>query len=161
MACRIALRNVILTELRLPLPSINHNFCSFRPIKTISTSNLSCGCKISLNSKGYQFSRYCSNKGDSSSSTDDSDQAPPQEAVLKAISGLYIFPTIIFNVFFFCFSFPKIYLCCCAKRCYCCYLILEISTLRVFNLSWEEIWSVLIYVLFSRLLFRLVSLGIF
>ncbi|KAG6425500.1 hypothetical protein SASPL_115938 [Salvia splendens] len=86
MACRIALRTVFLTEPRLPLSFIHTNFSSFRPIKKISTSNPSCGCRAAPNSKSYQFSRYCSNKGDSSPSTDDSEQGPPQEAVLKAIS---------------------------------------------------------------------------
>ncbi|XP_057776971.1 uncharacterized protein LOC130995630 isoform X2 [Salvia miltiorrhiza] len=86
MACRIALRTVFLTETWMPLPFIHNTLSSFRPIKKISTSNLSCGCKIAANSKSCQFSRYCSNKGDSSSSTDDSEQGPPQEAVLKAIS---------------------------------------------------------------------------
>ncbi|KAL1565293.1 hypothetical protein AAHA92_07531 [Salvia divinorum] len=86
MACRIALRTVFLTEQRLPLSFIHSNFSSFRPVTKISKSNPSCGCRTSANSKSYQFSRYCSNKGDSSPSADDSEQGPPQEAVLKAIS---------------------------------------------------------------------------
>lgn len=106
MACRIALRSVILTELRLPPPSINDTFSSFNPFLRKSASNFSCGCRIALNSKSYQFRRYCSNKGDSSSSADDSEQGPPQEAVLKAISGLYFSAESSFNqwlcvIFFF------------------------------------------------------------
>lgn len=87
MACRIALRAVFLTEPWLPFPFFN-KLSTFTPVKKISTPNLSCGCKTALNSKSYQFSSNCSNKGDSSPSSDDSEQGPPQEAVLKAISGL-------------------------------------------------------------------------
>ncbi|KAH6798117.1 phosphoribosylformylglycinamidine synthase [Perilla frutescens var. hirtella] len=86
MACRIAIRTIFLTEPWLPFPFLRNKLSTFTPIKKISTPNLSCGCKIALNSKSYQFSSNCSNKGNSSPSSDDSEQGPPQEAVLKAIS---------------------------------------------------------------------------
>ncbi|KAK6160401.1 hypothetical protein DH2020_003782 [Rehmannia glutinosa] len=90
MACRIALRTVCLTEPWLPLPSISKRLLIFSPIvlpqKKSSTTNSNCGCQIAVDAKSYHFSRNCSNNGNSSSSIDDSEQGPPQEAVLKAIS---------------------------------------------------------------------------
>ncbi|GFP95575.1 hypothetical protein PHJA_001701800 [Phtheirospermum japonicum] len=90
MACRVALRTVCLTEPWLSLPSVSKKLSIFTPIisphRKIATPNSNCGCKIALDAKNYNFSRNCSNYGNSSSSSDDSEQGPPQEAVLKAIS---------------------------------------------------------------------------
>ncbi|KAL3649886.1 hypothetical protein CASFOL_006289 [Castilleja foliolosa] len=92
MACRVALRIVCLTEPWLSLPSTSKKLSIFTPITSprgkIATPNSNCGRKIVSGAKSYNFSRNCSNYGNSSSSSDDSDQGPPQEAVLKAISGV-------------------------------------------------------------------------
>lgn len=115
MACRIALRAVFLTEPWLPFPFFN-KLSTFTPIKKITTPNLSCGCKTALNSKSYQFSSNCSNKGDSSPSSDDSEQGPPQEAVLKAISGLSFFCTTF--IFDQCRAFCVVRNYCLCQSCY-------------------------------------------
>ncbi|EYU25888.1 hypothetical protein ABFS82_11G071700 [Erythranthe guttata] len=96
MACRTALRTVFLTGPWLPLPSAATNKFSIflTPIKKLSSttptpnsnsnSNSNCGCQIAVKSKS--FASNCSNIGNPSSYADDSEQGPPQEAVLKAIS---------------------------------------------------------------------------
>ncbi|KAL8535128.1 hypothetical protein ACS0TY_010953 [Phlomoides rotata] len=87
MACRSVLRIVFSTEPWLPLPYINKKLSIFTPIissrRKISPS---CGCKIAVNAKSHNFASNCSNKGNPSSSSVDSEQDPPQEAVLKAIA---------------------------------------------------------------------------
>ncbi|XP_020551399.1 uncharacterized protein LOC105168421 isoform X2 [Sesamum indicum] len=90
MACRSVMRVVFLTEPWLPLPFMSKKCSSFTPIisphKKTSTPYPNCGCRIAVNAKSYHFSRNCSNSVNPSSSGDDSEQGPPQEAVLKAIS---------------------------------------------------------------------------
>ncbi|XP_075495098.1 uncharacterized protein LOC142532647 [Primulina tabacum] len=99
MACRSILRNVFLTEISessLPLPFMSN----FTPIisahQKISTLKPNCGCKaaicsrneVAVSAKSSQFARNCANFGSASSSGDDYEQEPPQEAVLKAISEI-------------------------------------------------------------------------
>ncbi|PIM98533.1 hypothetical protein CDL12_25032 [Handroanthus impetiginosus] len=90
MACRSVLRTVFLTEPWLPLPLVSKKVSRFTPVisshKKLSKSNPNCGCKIAVNAKSYRFATSCSNNENPSSSGDDSEQGPPQEAVLKAIS---------------------------------------------------------------------------
>ncbi|KAL0364332.1 UNVERIFIED_CONTAM: hypothetical protein Sangu_0530800 [Sesamum angustifolium] len=90
MACRSVMRVVFLTEPWLRLPFMSKKCSSFTPIisphKKTSIQYPNCGCRISVNAKSYHFARNCSNSVNPSSSGDDSEQGPPQEAVLKAIS---------------------------------------------------------------------------
>ncbi|CAK9144310.1 unnamed protein product [Ilex paraguariensis] len=89
MACRTVLRTVFLTDPLRPLPPNRATFSI--PLFTLKSSapSLRCGCRISRTD--YNFARRshhlnCSNNENPSSSQDDPDQGPPQEAVLKAIS---------------------------------------------------------------------------
>ncbi|GER56384.1 hypothetical protein STAS_34113 [Striga asiatica] len=90
MACRLALRTVCLTEPWLPMSSINKQPSIFPPIvltrRKIASPNSNCGCKTAIVAKRCNFSRNCSNDVNSSLPGADSEQGPPQEAVLKAIS---------------------------------------------------------------------------
>ncbi|KAG8365876.1 hypothetical protein BUALT_Bualt17G0017500 [Buddleja alternifolia] len=95
MACRSVLRTVFLTEPWMPLPFTSTKLPIFKPIishhkNKLATPSPNCRRKIAVNTKSSSvFARNCSNNGIPSSSGDDSEQGPPQEAVLKAISGKY------------------------------------------------------------------------
>ncbi|CAA0826960.1 Unknown protein [Striga hermonthica] len=90
MACRLALRTVCLTDPWLPMSSINKQSSIFSPIvlirRKIASPNSNCGCKTAIVAKRCNFSRNSSNDVNSSLPGADSEQGPPQEAVLKAIS---------------------------------------------------------------------------
>ncbi|KAL3835699.1 hypothetical protein ACJIZ3_010435 [Penstemon smallii] len=90
MACRTIFRTTFLAELCLPLSFISKKGSIFSPVisphKKISTLTQNCGCRIAVNAKSYHLVRNCSNNRNPHSSIDDSEQDPPQEAVLKAIS---------------------------------------------------------------------------
>lgn len=112
MACGSGLRPIFLTE---PWPSLPYN----------STSNLSnntsrCfGCRFIKTTNFYQFSRKthhfkCTHAQNPSSDDEfdpDFDQGPPQEAVLKAISGSPFLPILItFLYMFVCIISVYVYL---------------------------------------------------
>ncbi|XP_028093853.1 uncharacterized protein LOC114293942 isoform X2 [Camellia sinensis] len=91
MACRTVFRTVFLTEPWRPLPCNRPSF-SCIPFITHKSSipTLNCGCRIGR-VRDFQFARQtqrlnCSHNETQSSSPEDHDQGPPQEAVLKAIS---------------------------------------------------------------------------
>ncbi|CAL5395947.1 unnamed protein product [Camellia sinensis] len=91
MACRTVFRTVFLTEPWRPLPCNRPSFSSM-PFITHKSSipTLNCGCRIGR-VRDFQFARQtqrlnCSHNETQSSSPEDHDQGPPQEAVLKAIS---------------------------------------------------------------------------
>ncbi|CAL5398395.1 unnamed protein product [Camellia sinensis] len=91
MACRTVFRTVFLTEPWRPLPCNRPSFSSI-PFITHKSSipTLNCGCRIGR-VRDFQFARQtqrlnCSHNETQSSSPEDHDQGPPQEAVLKAIS---------------------------------------------------------------------------
>ncbi|KAA8533314.1 hypothetical protein F0562_033153 [Nyssa sinensis] len=90
MACRTGLRTVFLTEPWRPLPrNRTSHFIPFIKLKS-STPWSTCGCRI-VRAREFHFARRthhlnCSYNEIPSSSQDDHDQGPPQEAVLKAIS---------------------------------------------------------------------------
>lgn len=91
MACRTVFRTVLLTEPWRPLPCNRPSFSSI-PFITHKSSRptLNCGCRIGR-VRDFQFARQtqhlnCSHNETQSSSPEDHDQGPPQEAVLKAIS---------------------------------------------------------------------------
>ncbi|KAI3452590.1 hypothetical protein Pfo_009254 [Paulownia fortunei] len=92
MACRSVFKAFLLTQPEpwLPLPFISRKRSTFTrvilPHKKISTLNQNCGCKLTVNAKSHHFARNCLNEGKPSSSRNDSEQGPPQEAALKAIS---------------------------------------------------------------------------
>ncbi|XP_057486908.1 uncharacterized protein LOC130773002 isoform X3 [Actinidia eriantha] len=91
MACRTMFRTVFLTEPWRPLPcNRNSSSTSFATLKSsIPTSSFACRIDRPRN---FHFARRthlvnCShNETPSSSSEEELDQGPPQEAVLKAIS---------------------------------------------------------------------------
>ncbi|KAL3818695.1 hypothetical protein ACJIZ3_004600 [Penstemon smallii] len=90
-SCRTVSRTVFSAEPWLqPIPFIGSVFTPIiiiSPHKKISKPTSNCGCRIAvLNSNNYHhIARNCSNGGYPLSSTDDSEQGPPQQAVLKAI----------------------------------------------------------------------------
>ncbi|XP_051122610.1 uncharacterized protein LOC127245651 isoform X2 [Andrographis paniculata] len=75
MACRSVLKTVFVHRILLPKNTSN-----------LSTTTPILRNKLSVNHKTYRFVSNCSNAGSLPSSSDDSEQDPPQEAVLKAIS---------------------------------------------------------------------------
>ncbi|KAJ9563982.1 hypothetical protein OSB04_009142 [Centaurea solstitialis] len=96
MACRIVFRTLMLTE---PWRAASPNRTSFainQRSTTSSSSNSRCGFRIDTKVRDIRSEKRrihhhrfnCSHDENlaSSSSTDESDQEPPQEAVLKAIS---------------------------------------------------------------------------
>ena len=98
MACRTVLRSVFVTEPWRPLQR-NRNFHSVKTLRTFGISAVkrgSCGCNgTAVRARDIHFWKRtlklnCSHNETPSSSTseeDELDQGPPQEAVLKAISG--------------------------------------------------------------------------
>ncbi|PIN11501.1 hypothetical protein CDL12_15904 [Handroanthus impetiginosus] len=92
MACGSVFKAFFLTQPEpwLPFPFVSGKRSTFMPItfphNKISTQNQNCGCKLTANVKSHQFVRNCLSNGKPSSSREDSEQDPPQEAVLKAIS---------------------------------------------------------------------------
>ncbi|XP_051116376.1 uncharacterized protein LOC127241394 isoform X2 [Andrographis paniculata] len=87
MACGSVSNAVFLAEPWMPPPFLSKKVSSFTPRKKTSTPPLNCGCKIvaSDRTKSYFYARNCLNS-EGNPSSDDSEQEPPQEAVLKAIS---------------------------------------------------------------------------
>ncbi|XP_059633530.1 uncharacterized protein LOC132276213 isoform X2 [Cornus florida] len=94
MACRTVFRTVFLTEVWRPLPRNGTSFSISFNTHRSSTPTLGCDCK-NIRVRDFHFGRRtqrlnCSYNETPSSSTsssqDDHDQDPPQEAVLKAIS---------------------------------------------------------------------------
>lgn len=81
---------------------------SFVPVHKWSRLDLSCGCQIrktrSFHHEGRSQHVNCLDFGNQSSSSDDDDgeQGPPQEVVLKAISGLIL--CFLYNYLFCIFS---------------------------------------------------------
>ncbi|CAI9761703.1 unnamed protein product [Fraxinus pennsylvanica] len=90
MACRSVFRTVFLTESWQPLPCKN-KISIFTPSHKISSSDSYFGFKIAKVRCNLHFARRTrplnsSHNENPSSSDDDNEQGPPQEAVLKAIS---------------------------------------------------------------------------
>ncbi|KAL2510352.1 hypothetical protein Fot_33999 [Forsythia ovata] len=93
MACRSVFRTV-LTEPWRPLPYKSKIPCFTPPFISSHkklASDFYCGCKITTVRSNFHFARRirslnCSHNENPSSSDDDNEQGPPQEAVLKAIS---------------------------------------------------------------------------
>ncbi|KAJ4710838.1 Phosphoribosylformylglycinamidine synthase [Melia azedarach] len=91
MACRTVLRCVFLTE---PCRPFHHNRALFSlPLATAassSSSSLICRNYGTIRARSFHSARRvhlnCSHNESQSSSEDDGEQGPPQEAVLKAIS---------------------------------------------------------------------------
>ncbi|KAI5679377.1 hypothetical protein M9H77_10327 [Catharanthus roseus] len=91
MACRTMLGSLFLTEVWRPLPLKSTAFSlPFVSIRKFSRTDSGCGCKFPKTRNFHHGRRIqlvnCSDNGDQSTSLDDSEQGPPQEAVLKAIS---------------------------------------------------------------------------
>ena len=98
MACRTVLRSVFVTEPWRPLQR-NGNIHSVKTLRSFGISAAkrgSCGCyRTVVRARDIHFWKRtqklnCSHNETPSSSTseeDELDQGPPQEAVLKAISG--------------------------------------------------------------------------
>lgn len=120
MACGTGLRPIFLTEPwpSLPCNSISNFVPSILSLPTTSdTTSLRCfGCRIFKTRNLYEFSRKthdlkCTHTQNPSSDDEfdpDQDQGPPQEAVLKAISGSYFLPILIIISRYFC-----MYMCLC------------------------------------------------
>lgn len=95
MASKTVFRAVFLAEPWRPLPRNTAPFSA--PLfltQNLAPPHLRCGCKLVNTPRYHTFPRKtqplnCSNNEIPSSSPDDFEQNPPQEAVLKAISGLY------------------------------------------------------------------------
>ncbi|XP_022846502.1 uncharacterized protein LOC111369284 isoform X2 [Olea europaea var. sylvestris] len=93
-ACMSVFRTVFLTEPWRPLPYKSKIPCfppRFMLSHKISHSDSFCGCKITNGRSNSHLARRtrplnCSHNENPSSSDDDNEQGPPQEAVLKAIS---------------------------------------------------------------------------
>ncbi|XP_009619145.1 uncharacterized protein [Nicotiana tomentosiformis] len=85
MACG-NLGSIFLTETWRPLPR-KSTWAFFHTQKCTKTNLIRCGCNF-INSQNYKRSQYlkCSNNKSPLASEGDSEQGPPQEAVLKAIS---------------------------------------------------------------------------
>lgn len=87
MACKTVLRSIFLME---PWSSfhLNRTYVSLSTPSLASTSRL--GCRVEVRVRVRDFNRRvplnCSN-GETPSSSSQDDHDPPQEAVLKAISG--------------------------------------------------------------------------
>lgn len=93
MACRIVFRTVMLTEPWRASPNRTSFSLSFANQKSrTSASNSRCGFRIPAKVRDIRAERRihhrfnCSHDENLSSSSTESDQEPPQEAVLKAIS---------------------------------------------------------------------------
>lgn len=106
MACRTALRCVFFTEPHRPLHHHNRALFSL-PLTTVGSTpstRLICINYGRIRARNFHSARRihlnCSHNESQSSSEDDSDQGPPQEAVLKAISGSSL--AILFNYYCYC-----------------------------------------------------------
>lgn len=89
------LGSLFLTEVWRPLPLKSTAFSlPFVSIRKFSRTDSGCGCKFPKTRNFHHGRRIqlvnCSDNGDQSTSLDDSEQGPPQEAVLKAISGIFL-----------------------------------------------------------------------
>lgn len=103
MACSTVLRCVFLTESYRPLHRHNRALFSL-PLTTVGSTPLTrliCINYGRIRARSFHSARRihlnCSHNESQSPSADDSDQGPPQEAVLKAISGSSL--AILFNYY--------------------------------------------------------------
>lgn len=101
MACRSALRSVVLTEAWRPVHLNPTSVCASFRTRGSPATRVS-GKFRTVRARDFHFAKRarlnCSHNENPSSSSSQDEQGPPQEAVLKAISG---FASVHFSTFFF------------------------------------------------------------